>query len=96
MEARIADTLRPGVAWMPFHYAGGANVLSDSEHLDPVSKIPGFKQIGVKIEKVDGKKAKELTEKARNREIEYYDREDPISTAYREHTAENLTGSVQA
>ena len=96
VEARIADTLRPGVAWMPFHYAGGANVLSDSEHLDPVSKIPGFKQIGVKIEKVDGKKAKELTEKARNREIEYYDREDPISTAYREHTAENLTGSVQA
>ena len=42
------------------------------------------------------KKAKELAEKARNKEIEYYDREDPISTAYREHTAEDLTGSVQA
>ena len=60
------------------------------------AKFRAFKQIGIKIEKVDGKKAKELAEKARNKEIEYYDREDPISTAYREHTAEDLTGSVQA
>ena len=95
VEARIVDTLRPGVTWMPFHYAGGANVLSDSEHLDPVSKIPGFKQIGIKIEKVDDKKARELMEEARSREIEHYDKNDPISSAYREYTAEKLTDSVQ-
>ena len=53
MEVRIVDTLQPGVVWMPFHYSDGANVLTDAHHLDPISKIPGFKQVGVKIEKTD-------------------------------------------
>ena len=52
-EIRIVDTLQPGVVWMPFHYSGGANVLTDAHNLDPVCKIPGFKQVGVKIEKAD-------------------------------------------
>jgi formate dehydrogenase major subunit len=52
-EVRIVDTLQPGVVWMPFHYAGGANVLTDAHNLDPVCKIPGFKQVGVKIEKIE-------------------------------------------
>ena len=34
-------------------------------------------------------------EEARSREIEHYDKNDPISSAYREYTAEKLTDSVQ-
>ena len=60
-EVRLVDTLQPGVVWMPFHYSGGANVLTDAHHLDPICKIPGYKQVGVKIEKVSAEKAKELT-----------------------------------
>ena len=59
-EVRVVDTMQPGVVWMPFHYSGGANVLTDAHHLDPVCKIPGFKQVGVKIEKISAKKAEEL------------------------------------
>ena len=59
-EIRIVDTLQPGVVWMPFHYSGGANMLTDAHRLDPVCKIPGFKQVGVKIEKVSAEKAAEL------------------------------------
>lgn len=90
VEARIVDTLENGVAWMPFHYAGGANVLTDAHNLDPISKIPGYKQIGVKIEKVDEKKAEELTRKAENNEIEYYMNEDPEKIRYKECSVEEL------
>ena len=76
VEARIVDTLQPGVAWMPFHYAGGANVLTDSEHLDPVSKIPGFKQIGIKIEKVPADIQKRLAEEAFAKETAYFENEE--------------------
>lgn len=89
-EARIADKLQPGVAWMPFHYANGANVLSDSEHLDPVCKIPGFKQIGIKIEKVSAKKAAELTKEAQEEELQYYENEDPAIIHYKERTVEAI------
>lgn len=71
VEARLVDTLEPGVAWMPFHYAQGANVLVDSALLDPVAKIPGFKQVGVKIEKVSREKAEELTKAAQDEEEMY-------------------------
>ncbi|MBE6931663.1 MAG: formate dehydrogenase subunit alpha [Ruminococcaceae bacterium] len=60
VEARIVDTLQPGVAWMPFHYADGANMLTDAHNLDPVCKIPGFKQVGVKIEKLNAREAADL------------------------------------
>jgi len=50
-SALVSDRVARGVAAMPFHWADGANVLSDSEALDPISKIPGLKHIGVKIEK---------------------------------------------
>lgn len=49
---RIQDTVEPGVLFIPFHWGNGANVLADAHLLDPVSKIPGYKQIGVKLEKV--------------------------------------------
>ena len=90
VEARIVDTLQPKVAWMPFHYAEGANVLADSSHLDPVSKIPGFKQIGIRIEKVSAQKAKELTAQAQNDAIEYYENEDPKIIRYEEKEVEDL------
>lgn len=74
-EAHIEDTLEPGVAWMPFHYSQGANVLTDSNNLDPVCSIPGYKQVGVKIAKVNEEKAKELDEKALNAEVAYFESE---------------------
>ena len=89
-EARIVDTLQPGVAWMPFHYAEGANMLSDAHHLDPVSKIPGFKQIGIKVEKVDAETAAKLSADAQAEEVAYYKNEDPIRIRFKEQSAENL------
>ena len=89
-EARIVDTLQPGVVWMPFHYAEGANVLSDAHHLDPVSKIPGYKQIGVKIEKTDAETAAKLTAEALAQERAYYENEEPIRIRFKEQSAEEL------
>jgi len=89
-EARIVDTLQPGVAWMPFHYAEGANVLSDAHHLDPVSKIPGYKQIGIRIEKVDAETAAGLTAEAVEAERAYYQNEEPIRIRFKEQSAEEL------
>ena len=89
-EARIVDTLQPGVAWMPFHYAEGANVLTDAHHLDPVSKIPGYKQIGIKIEKIDAETAAKLTAEAVAAERAYYENEDPIRIRFKEQSAEDL------
>ena len=89
-EARIVDTLQPGVAWMPFHYAEGANILSDAHHLDPVSKIPGYKQIGIKIEKADPDIAAKLTAEANAAERAYYVNEDPIRIRFKERSAEDL------
>jgi formate dehydrogenase major subunit len=50
--AVLSTGLRVGTAFMPFHFAEGANLLTDGEALDPTSKIPGFKQTGVRIERV--------------------------------------------
>lgn len=74
-EARTVDSVEPGVAWMPFHYSLGANVLTDSNNLDPVCSIPGYKQVGIKIAKVSEEKAEELTEKALKNELAYYEAE---------------------
>lgn len=54
VEARaiVTDGLREGTASMPFHWVDSANVLTNAEDLDPVSKIPGLKLSGVKIEKL--------------------------------------------
>ncbi len=79
------------MAWMPFHYAEGANVLTDSENLDPVCMIPGYKQVGIRIEKVSEEQAGELTQKALNHELIYFDREAKHILWY-----QNLTGQVGA
>jgi formate dehydrogenase major subunit len=90
VEVRIVDTLQPGVVWMPFHYAGGAKLLTDAHHLDPISKIPGYKQVGVKIEKVSAEKAAELTLAAQNEELDYYLNEEPETIRYKEAAMEEL------
>ena len=89
-EARIVDTLQPGLCWMPFHYANGANILTDAHHLDPVSKIPGYKQVGVKIEKVYAEVADKLAAEAQDKERAYYLNEDPIRVRFKEQSAEEL------
>jgi len=52
VSASITDVVEKGVAVMPFHWASGANTLTDARILDPVCKIPGLKLTGVKIEKL--------------------------------------------
>ena len=90
VEARIVDTLQPGVVWMPFHYAEGANILTDSHHLDPVSKIPGYKVVGVKLEKVDAETAAKLSAQVQENEIAYYRNEDPDRIRFKEQAIEDL------
>ena len=90
VEARIVDTLQPGVCWMPFHYAEGANILTDSHHLDPVSKIPGYKVVGVKLEKADPETAARLSAEVQEKEIAYYRNEEPERIRFKEQSVEDL------
>jgi formate dehydrogenase alpha subunit len=51
---RIAEGTRPGVVFMPFHFADApANALTSAEHLDPFAKIPGLKVSAVSVRKAD-------------------------------------------
>jgi len=50
-RAVVTDAVVKGTAAMPFHWADGANTLTKADALDPISKIPGLKLVGVKIEK---------------------------------------------
>lgn len=93
VEARIVDTIEPGVAWMPFHYANGANVLSDAHNLDPISAIPGYKQIGIKVEKVSAEEAAKLAAKAEAENLAYYKNEEPENIRYKEAAMEELLAS---
>ncbi len=47
-EARVSDKVKPGVAFMPFHWSGTNIITSDA--LDPVSKIPEYKMAACRIE----------------------------------------------
>jgi formate dehydrogenase alpha subunit len=52
LKARVTSRIRPGVVFIPFHFAeAAANVLTISE-LDPVSKIPELKVCAVRVEPV--------------------------------------------
>jgi formate dehydrogenase major subunit len=84
------DTLQTGVVWMPFHYAEGANILTDAHHLDPVSKIPGYKVVGVKLEKVDAETAARLSAEVQEKEIAYYRNEEPDRIRFKEQSVEDL------
>ena len=49
--ARVTGTIKPGVVFMPFHYAeSAANELTNTA-VDPVAKIPELKSCAVRVEK---------------------------------------------
>ncbi|MDM7939519.1 MAG: molybdopterin-dependent oxidoreductase, partial [Methanothrix sp.] len=47
-KARITEKVKPGMAFMPFHYHGTNIITSDA--LDPVAKIPEYKIAACRIE----------------------------------------------
>ena len=52
LGVRITKEIRPGVIFIPFHFAeAAANVLT-SAALDPIAKIPEYKVCAVKVEAV--------------------------------------------
>ena len=52
VAALVTDIVEDNVVFMPFHWADGANVLTNGEVLDKYSKTPGLKVTGVRIEKI--------------------------------------------
>ncbi|HUV55660.1 MAG TPA: formate dehydrogenase subunit alpha, partial [Dehalococcoidales bacterium] len=51
VKSLVTDRIKPGIVFIPFHYAeAAANVLTNPA-LDPIAKIPEFKVCAVKIEK---------------------------------------------
>ena len=89
-EVHVTDKLEPGVAWMPFHFGDGANILSDAKNLDPIAKIPGFKQIGIKVEKASPEVSQYLTQQAQTDALEYYKNEGPETIRHKERAMEDL------
>jgi formate dehydrogenase alpha subunit len=50
LEARITEKIKPGVVFIPFHFAeAAANTLTNSA-IDPIAKIPEYKVCAVKVE----------------------------------------------
>jgi formate dehydrogenase alpha subunit len=49
-KALVTEGIKPGVVFMPFHYAESAVNLLTNAALDPVAKIPEFKVCAVRIE----------------------------------------------
>jgi formate dehydrogenase alpha subunit len=53
LGVRITSRIRPGVVFIPFHYAeAAANVLTNTA-LDPIAKIPEYKVCAVKVQPAD-------------------------------------------
>ena len=53
LDARITKRIKPGVVFIPFHFAeAAANALTNAA-LDPTAKIPEYKVCAVKIETVE-------------------------------------------
>jgi predicted molibdopterin-dependent oxidoreductase YjgC len=53
LGVRITPYIRPGVVFIPFHYAeAAANVLTNAA-LDPIAKIPEYKVCAVSVQPVD-------------------------------------------
>jgi predicted molibdopterin-dependent oxidoreductase YjgC len=51
VSARVSNKVKPGLLFVPFHFAESpANVLTNAA-ADPVAKIPEYKVCAVKIEK---------------------------------------------
>jgi len=50
LKARITDRIKPGIVFIPFHYAeAAANTLTNAA-IDPIAKIPEYKVCAVKVE----------------------------------------------
>jgi formate dehydrogenase (coenzyme F420) alpha subunit len=50
LVARVTEHIKPGIVFIPFHFAeAAANTLTNSA-IDPVAKIPEYKVCAVKIE----------------------------------------------
>ena len=53
LKTRVTRDIRPGVVFIPFHFAeAAANALTNSA-LDPIAKIPEYKVCAVKVEPID-------------------------------------------
>ena len=51
--ARLTTSVKPGMLFMPIHFGENpTNVLTSSEAVDPLAKIPEFKVGAVKVEKL--------------------------------------------
>ena len=54
LAARVTERIRPGVVFIPFHFAeAAANALTNAA-LDPDSGIPEYKACAVRMEPVGG------------------------------------------
>lgn len=54
LDVRITEGIKPGIVFIPFHFAeAAANALTNAA-IDPVAKIPEYKVCAVKIEPVTG------------------------------------------
>lgn len=52
LTVRVTDHIKPGIVFIPFHFAeAAANTLTNSA-IDPVAKIPEYKVCAVKVEPV--------------------------------------------
>ncbi|KJF27483.1 formate dehydrogenase [Clostridium aceticum] len=52
IAAKVTDIVDENVLFIPFHWADGANVLTNDEELDKYCKIPGLKVTGVRVSKI--------------------------------------------
>jgi predicted molibdopterin-dependent oxidoreductase YjgC len=49
LRATVSQNTKPGVVFIPFHFAEAAANLLTIDALDPQAKIPEFKACGVKV-----------------------------------------------
>jgi len=53
LGVRVTSRIKPGIVFIPFHFAeAAANALTNAA-VDPVAKIPEYKVCAVKIEPAD-------------------------------------------
>ena len=54
ITARVTDTIKKGVMFIPFHFVECAANMLTINALDPIAKIPESKACAVKVEKIQG------------------------------------------
>ena len=52
LSTRVTRHIRPGVVFIPFHFAEAAATALTNSALDPIAKIPEYKVCAVKVEPV--------------------------------------------